>query len=68
MMGQNPLFDGGNSKKVINVSIDLIRDGEIDPSVIGEESNFEGGHWIEIDDHANPNELLKDKKHNMQAL
>lgn len=47
MLGENPLFDGGNSKKVINVSIDLIRDGDLDPSVIGDE----GGQWIEIEDN-----------------
>jgi len=33
---------------VINVSIDLIRDGELDPSVIGDETAG-GGHWIVVD-------------------
>lgn len=51
MIGQNPLFDGGNSKKVVNVSIDLIREGDLDPSIIGDETNLEGGQWIELDDN-----------------
>ena len=42
------VFDNNNGKKVVNVSIDLIKEGDIDPLML-EESNILGGHWIELE-------------------
>ena len=38
--GHENQFDGSSDKKVINVSIDLIKESEQDPLSIGEESNL----------------------------
>lgn len=57
--------DGSNSKKVINVSIDLIKDGELDQSAIDDtQHQLDGGQWIVVDSSAqniNFQEILQDK-------
>jgi hypothetical protein len=46
----NPQFEASGSKKVINVSIDLIKDAaDLDRSSAAEDSHLEGGNWIVID-------------------
>ena len=47
-------MDESHSKKVINVSIDLIKEGELDSSAIdgsqnGTSNPLDGGQWIVVD-------------------
>lgn len=49
---------GSSSKKIINVSIDLIKDGELDQSAIDDTQHpIDGGQWIVVD---NSQSNLKD--------